>query len=107
MEANNMKAMREAIIHMISTADSIAKCLPESMASTVAFHINLIRRSGNAALALPRRNCDVGTAEEQKERFKSAMCDMLPKCRPWDECCLTCLAKWEQMPYEANESEAK
>lgn len=54
----------------------------------------------DAALAAPPRNCEVGTAEEQAERFKFAKCDKLPKCRPWGECCLTCFAKWAQMPYE-------
>lgn len=54
----------------------------------------------DAALAAPPRNCEVGTADEQAERFKFAKCDKLPKCRPWGECCLTCFAKWAQMPYE-------
>ena len=53
-----------------------------------------------AALAEPVKNYEVGTPEEQSKRFKFSKCDEPPKCRPWDECCLTCFAKWAQMPYE-------
>ncbi len=58
-----------------------------------------ILREIDAALALPPRQCDVGTADAQSERFKHEMCDNLPSCKPWDECCLRCFAKWAQMPY--------
>jgi len=57
----------------------------------------------DAALSAPPRNCDVGTAEEQAKRFKFSKCDEPPKCRPWDECCLICFAKWAQMPYKEKE----
>ena len=62
-----------------------------------------------AALAEPIRNCDVGTAEEQAERFHSfckthqsgiqGMCSSQCPCK---DCCDTChcLTKWAQMPYE-------
>ena len=56
-----------------------------------------------AALAEPPRNCDVGTAEEQAERFQW-FCDT----RPCDRCTLKnkgsaihdCAIHWAQMPYE-------
>lgn len=51
----------------------------------------------------PKRNCDVGTAEEQywrhdkfcdaaRNRMYGCHCDDAPKC-------IFCFAKWEQMPY--------
>ena len=60
----------------------------------------------NAALAVPARNCDVGTADEQVERFHhqcfewhtgrcSPHCRTLPA-KTRQECAL----KWAQMPYE-------
>ena len=58
-----------------------------------------------AALSKPPRQCDIGTAEEQVARFKTEMCDTMPQCRPWDECCLKCLAKWEQKTYKAKGEE--
>lgn len=57
------------------------------------------------ALALPRRNCDVGTAEEQVKRFKKrchtqscnrVMCGSNAKVFSLKECSI----RWEQMPYE-------
>ena len=58
------------------------------------------------ALALPRINCDVGTAEEQYERFDKICsgkhtiedCPLFEKTSP---CCSPlCFARWAQMPYE-------
>ena len=61
-----------------------------------------------AALAEPPRNCDVGTAEEQAERFQW-FCDT----RPCDRCTLKnkgsaihdCAIHWAQMPYEEGDEE--
>ena len=61
------------------------------------------------ALDAPRRNCDIGNADEQAQRFytfcqghKSAidgMCEAgCPCIDSGDEC--HCLCKWSQMPYE-------
>ena len=57
----------------------------------------------------PKRNCDVGTAEEQSRRF----CEFCrPRTEPCDGCaCLEgsrkgrCEFVWAQMPYEAKEGE--
>ena len=52
------------------------------------------------------RNCDVGTAEEQAERFK-AYC-VGRRCRecPWPRI-RSCDLAWAQMPYKAEEGCAK
>ena len=64
----------------------------------------------NAALALPRRNCDMGTAEEQDKRFDAF-------CKSYKEHhgnCFGCAAlrtsgdckvSWMRMPYEEKGSE--
>lgn len=53
-----------------------------------------------SALAEPLRNCDVGTAEEQAERF-DAYCDSHTNCA---HCPLAgrqqCVLAWSQMPYK-------
>lgn len=56
------------------------------------------------------RNCDVGTAEEQRVRFE-AWCGKQPEryCKACAECqtqryAINCFCKWAQMPHE---SEAK
>lgn len=67
----------------------------------------------DAALALPRRNCDVGTAEEQVERFRKlciSMHDNVHHCKqcPLEGVSAICEFKWSQMPYEEeDESEVK
>ena len=64
-------------------------------------------RIAKAALALPRLNCEVGTPEEQVERF-NRFCGSHPRgedgfCRecPCIECYneKQCLTTWAQMPY--------
>lgn len=66
-----------------------------------------------AALAEPPRQCDVGTAEEQVNRFNhqcfryhtgrcSPHCSTIPA-KSESECVL----KWAQMPYEPEEGGAK
>lgn len=62
------------------------------------------------ALAEPRRNCDVGTAEEQTKRMHENYCshcecyvipsDAEPYGCPLYEQGVDCRLKWAQMPYE-------
>jgi hypothetical protein len=70
----------------------------------------------NFALSAPPRNCDVGTPEEQAQRFHdlcignssgiSGMCEPSCPCKDcFDRC--QCLCKWAQMPYKAEEGGAK
>lgn len=67
------------------------------------------------ALAVPPRNCDVGTAEEQEDRFfafcKAHECTMnCPIKKKWSFKCghkPSCGVLWSQMPYEAKEGGAK
>ena len=53
----------------------------------------------DAALAKTPRNCDVGNAEEQFERF-DRWCNsrVIENC--CGVCCRKCLIAWSQMPYE-------
>lgn len=68
-------------------------------------------KKAKAALAEPMKNCEVGTAEEQRDRFDSyctkiPMCERCVKCRGTDEVIgdeythEECVLAWEQMPYE-------
>ena len=69
-----------------------------------------IRDLARAALSAPARQCDVGTADEQSERF-TKYCKMFPRCRGC-ECCGKvllgrCELAWAQMPYAAEEGGAE
>ncbi len=67
-------------------------------------------------LAIPLRQCDVGTPEEQAERFHAfcdghssgigGMCDGNCPCFGCVDGC-HCLCKWAHMPYEAEEGAEK
>ena len=76
-------------------------------------------RIAKAALAAPPRQCDVGTAEEQNERYKlycayhrdaeggpGAYCMKCPL-NDRKNSLVMCQFLWAQMSYEANEKEAK
>lgn len=59
-----------------------------------------------ALLKQPVRNCEVGTPEEQAERY-AAHCSMFPQCAGCPCCGKVSYGKcefaWGQMPYVANE----
>ncbi len=68
-----------------------------------------------SALSAPPRNCDVGTPEEQDERFKNFCLSYYEPCNVDGECwkCplfktkTRCPIAWAQTPYEAEEGGAK
>jgi molecular chaperone DnaK (HSP70) len=54
-----------------------------------------------AALAEPLKNCEVGTPEEQYNRFIYCCTERKISCRKtFNRGCAICYAKWMQMPYE-------
>lgn len=59
------------------------------------------RMNREAEIGRPRRNCDVGTAEEQMKRQYDTMCNTTKACPDSDWSCKKCFAEWEQMPYES------
>ena len=104
MEASNVKAMREAFENIAEYAKAAA-CHTED--AHLLGYLNQIERWAEAALSAAPRNCDVGTVEEQIERFQR-FCGT----RPCDGCTLKnkvnetldCAIHWSQMPYEEGES---
>lgn len=61
------------------------------------------------ALAEPRLNCEVGTAEDQIERWrkfchKFKKCDECPHMRDGELLSHGCFARWSQMPYEEGDN---
>ena len=101
----NAAKMREAFAK-ISDYAKAAACHTED--SHLLGYLKQIERWSEAALSAPPRNCDVGTVEEQVERFQW-FCDT----RPCDGCTLKnkvnetldCAIHWAQMPYEEGDNE--
>ena len=108
----NAAAMREACTNIAEYAKA-AKC--HTTDAHILGYLDQIESWAKAALAKPPRNCDVGTAKEQRARF-----DKFCRSNSWDEidgahCMSSCPLyhgdcsrceelEWAQMP--CNESEA-
>ena len=90
MEASNIKAMRDALLKVKKLFDGrimFQKAVREA------------HEVVNAALSAPPRNCDVGTPEDQHNRFMR-FCDSKSMGYCWGRGCRKCMAQWGQIPYE-------
>ena len=97
---SNAAAMRKAL-------EAVKDWFDGDMNGDDADEMDAMLEKVDAALAAPARNCDVGTAEEQEERF-DAFCarhygtnDMSrDNCRICPLSPMGCKLAWAQMPYE-------
>ena len=107
MEANNMAAMREALMEIVITATKAGATMGYDVAC------GIIKSKAKHALSAPPRNCDVGTAEEQYRRW-THFCKFRNESRKTCFGCpvyaeqnkgqnSTCELIWAQMPYEEEE----
>lgn len=102
VRASNAAKMRAALERLKPLCQSVWESGGgEDVSAEIAEMMDIIKD----ALSAPPRNCDVGTAEEQDERF-DAFCERYaPRCENCP-CCLwnmiggACSIKWAQMPYE-------
>lgn len=105
MQANSNEAMREALVLIANTADCLEASLRrDNVWDGYIQDAGNIRNIARHALALPRRQCDVGTAEEQAERF-AQYCREHDSKRFCGDCPNRYIPKncgifWAQMPYE-------
>ena len=101
MEANNMKAMREALEEIWKEANT-------QYWNDNGIDLTWLMAKAKSALSAPPRNCDVGTAEEQAVRY-GRYCDKFTQDGMHCESCPCCgkipLGRcefaWAQMPYES------
>ena len=89
MKASNVKAMREAL--EFAEYEFCARGLFDASKQMAA------------ALSTPPRNCDVGTPEDQHNRFMR-FCDSKSMGYCWGRGCRKCIAQWGQMPYEEGDA---
>lgn len=97
MEANNMKAMREALCEIVLLCRKVGLSIHGDVAC------GIIASKARAALAAPMRNCDVGTAEEQENRFRrycNSRGTFCGDCPLYKNRRGECRFAWAQMPYE-------
>ena len=94
--------------HFVAIHDVIKKYITKEINDTSL--CLRIKNIVNKALALPRRNCDVGTAEEQEERFDEFCFNHGNGDICQQDCpCLyepgACKMMWAQLPYEKGEND--
>ena len=100
MEANNMKAMHEALVGLAQSVQDFMATKGRNFYPDMAVALE----AATAALSEPPRNCDFGTVDEQLERFTDYCCD---KCNGVDckhglwieDVIYKCAIKWGQMLY--------
>ena len=114
MEANN-KAMREALSEIVLLTVKAGKSISCDVAC------GIIASKAKHALKQPQRNCDVGSPDEQAERFEDFClkhtgcaeetggkhCVGCPLEKASKHTTQKCELYWAQLPYEDNESGAK
>ncbi len=110
-DAGNSAAMRETLVAVKKSIDGIGAssldCDPVILISSLTHICARLSARIERALAEPPRNCDVGTADEQAERYgrycdiftgDGMHCETCPCCGkiPFGRCEFA----WAQMPYE-------
>ena len=99
MEANDMKAMREACTNIAEYANA-AKC--HTTDAHILGYLDQIESWAKAAISAPPRNRDAGTADEQYQRFKKYCKKKTGGCGRadrYDNPCAYCFSQWAQMTY--------
>ena len=111
MEGNQQK-MREAVEEIIEKIDAW-----RTDGTMEHWQYSQLFDIADAALALPLRQCDVGTAEEQVDKF-GTFCISNKTTIPLPEKCTRCrirgeanvhkcMFEWAQLPYTAEEGAGK
>ena len=107
---SNMVAMRETLRQIKQMGIDLRNIIPhldknweQCLKATIKIY-----QAAERALFEPPRNCDVGTAEEQQNRFNRFCRPCADGC-PFLECrsIVECAIKWAQTPYAAEEGAGK
>ena len=93
-QVGNASKMREALINAYNAMFKFIKT-PYAECDEMAFALD----GAIDALSAPPRNCDVGTPEDQHNRFMR-FCDSKSMGYCWGRGCRKCMAQWGQLPYE-------
>ena len=110
----NAAKLREALEYLCSISDldlSELEALGNRLEDTSTYGGGLVLklvhgvRNGQKALASPPRNCDVGTAKEQTDRYETFCASVHPSCVACkaDSQYTKCEFVWAQMPYTESE----
>ena len=117
MQLNNMKVMRDALVQVELFLSRVERhghpTLNPGDRCDACEGTEELRELVCTALSKQPRNCDVGTVDEQDERFEAfckrylredAPCSEDCPCRFWGMLGGECSIKWAQMPYEEGDA---
>lgn len=102
-ERGDCAKLREALVYLIQNESTLFEA---NLTGGELELLHLITNKARAALAEPPRNCDVGTAEKQSERFDKFCHANINTQRCCGDCPAyhttrdDCELVWAQMPYE-------
>lgn len=102
MKTNNK--LREALETLVDLVDTWKDHLPPAIRDG---EVSSALNKANVVLDEPTKNCEVGTAKEQGERF-TELCNqrrLHSKCPPGS--CACCAIAWAQTPYDGCEMNCK
>lgn len=91
--------LREALEEAHTLLKEIHSAYSDSQGDISIYQLRKVIAVVEAALDEPLRNCDVGTAEEQDERFDK-FCESHTNCAHCPLKGTQCSLVWSQMPYE-------
>ena len=105
MSSNVRKELRNLCRAIEDYHENAIEYVGKTIMDVLGQHLN----AAYAALAEPLRNCEVGTVEEQVERWKEFCnkfkeCDICPHMREGEILSARCFARWSQMPYKKEEA---
>ena len=94
-QTGNAAKLREALVKLVDFCSRLWK----------REKLTPLLEKARAALAEPPRECDVGTAKEQTDRYEMFCASMHPSCAACkaDRQYAKCEFVWAQMPYEESE----
>lgn len=103
--SNSNEALREALDGVTGILEEILDAFERGTGGVLKSDIREAIKTARAALALPRRQCDVGTFGEQYNRYAEfceqhyreysvGKCEKCPFAEP------TCKFAWAQLPYD-------
>lgn len=111
---NAYEKMREALVDTLDALKSLSKSHGTDLPEDVRALLGGMAFTVNAALAEPRRNCDVGTTEGQTARYNKfcyknktteRSCGDCPAYSAYAILKKDCRLAWAQMPYESEVAE--
>lgn len=112
------KELRKVLVKVLDAIKSLSRTHNDDLPEDVRATLGMMAFDVNTALATPERNCDVGTSDEQAERFENFClkhigcaeetggrhCVGCPLEKASRNITQKCELYWAQMPYKGEET---